>query len=246
MILKTKHYSLIIFISFFNLLFFACDVMEDVVNTIPLETTTTQLTESEIRDGLTEALEIGLSNAVGYASAVDGFYKNEEIFVPFPVEAYKVRKAALDFHLDAQVEKFEKTLNRAAEKAAAEVKPVFIDALKEMTYTDARSILKGEDNAATTYFRQKTEKKLQDICYPKVADVTSRVELTKYWEPIINVYNKARLITGDPEINPDLNAYVTAKTIDGLFVLIEKEEKQIRENPEKRVTELLKKVFGSV
>jgi hypothetical protein len=211
---------------------------------LPAEST--QLTEAEIRKGLTDALRVGLNDAVSQASKTNGFYENDDIFVKFPVEAYKVREAALKFHLDGQVNKFEETLNRAAEKAAAEVKPVFMKALTEMTFADARGILQGEENAATLYFKRNTYDELVQICYPRIESVTSEVELTKHWEPIITVYNRARIITGDPEINPDLDEYVTKQTINGLFFLIENEERQIRENPEKRVTEILKKVFGSI
>lgn len=242
--IKNTHYFGAALIFLFSMSLYSCDVLQQLEANLPSESS--QLTDVEIREGLTDALRVGLNNAVSQASVTDGFYENDDIFVKFPVEAYKVREAALDFHLDGQVEKFEETLNRAAEKAAAEVKPVFMKALTEMTFADARGILRGEDNAATEYFKRKTYSELVQICYPKVESVTSEVQLTKHWEPIINVYNKARLITGDPEINPDLNDYVTKKTIDGLFFLIEEEEKQIRKDPAKRVTEILKKVFGSV
>jgi hypothetical protein len=225
-------------------LFVSCDVLEQIE--YPNLSSGVELSESEIRAGLTEALEVGLKNAVSQASVKDGFYKNDKIFIPFPMEAYKVREAALNFHLDSQVEKFEETLNRAAEQAVTEVKPIFLKALKEMSYSDAKSILKGNDNAATKYFKNKTYEELVKTCYPKIEAVTSDVKLTSYWSPIVKVYNKARILTGDPEINPDLNAYVTEKTIDGLFVLVEQEELKIRTNPQKRVTELLKKVFGSL
>jgi hypothetical protein len=236
-------YGFLIF-CFILLLFSSCSVLNELDVNVPGQSV--QLTESEIVAGLTEALDIGIDKAVGNASITDGFYKNEAIFIPFPMEAYKVRQAAMDFHLDAQVQKFEETLNRAAENAASRVKPIFVNALKQMTFNDAKAILRGDDNAATEYFRRTTNEDLMRICYPEIEKATSQVQLTKHWEPIIKVYNKARIISGDPEINPDLNAYVTQKTIDGLFKLIEQEEMQIRKNPEKRVTELLKKVFGSL
>ncbi len=242
--IKFTHYFGFFLIFLFSISFYSCEVLQQLETNLPSQSA--QLTDVEIREGLTDALRIGLNNAVNQASVTDGFYKNDEIFVKFPVEAYKVREVALNFHLDGQVNKFEETLNRAAEKAAAEVKPVFMKALTEMTFSDARGILRGEENAATEYFKRKTYDELVQICYPKVESVTSEVKLTKHWEPIIKVYNKARIISGDPEVNPDLNDYVTKKTIDGLFFLIENEEKQIRKDPAKRVTEILKKVFGSV
>ncbi len=227
--------------------FSGCDVLEEMADSVSVPGETQYgLSQDEMRNGLTEALEVGIRQAVSDASQTNGFYQNDQLYVSFPPQAHKVREAALDFGLDAQVENFEKTLNRAAENAAGKVKPVFMNALKEMTIQDAADILHGEDDAATQYFRRKTEEKLQRICYPEVEKATSQVELTKHWEPIMKIYNKARLMTDDPEINPDLNAYITEKTIDGLFVLIADEEQQIRENPEKRVTEILKKVFGSL
>ncbi len=241
---KINQYFLFAFVFAIVLSFFSCEVLQEIESNLPVQSF--GLTEEEIRDGLYDALEVGISNAVKQASVVDGFYKNDDIFVEFPMEAYKVREAALDFHLDAQVERFEETLNRAAEQAATEVKPVFLKALKEMSFQDAKQILHGDDDAATQYFKQKTYDELVEICYPKIESVTTQVQLTKHWEPIIKIYNKARLITGDPEINPDLNDYVTKKTIDGLFFLIENEEKQIREDPAKRITEIMKKVFGSL
>lgn len=239
-----KNPKLILFLVLIMLVSSACDVLQEISG--ELDQGSTELSREEIRAGLTEALEIGIDRAVSDASVKDGFYENSRIYVPFPPAAQKVKETALDFGLDEQVETFEKTLNRAAENAAANVKPIFMAALREMSIQEARRILHGEENAATQYFKSKTKSELQAICYPEIEKATNQVQLTKYWEPMIKVYNKARIISGDPEINPDLNAYVTEKTIDGLFILIAEEEKQIRENPQKRVTELLKKVFGSV
>ncbi|MFO7789211.1 MAG: DUF4197 domain-containing protein [Bacteroidota bacterium] len=221
----------------------ACEVLEQLPDSYGK---TSGLTESEMREGLREALEVGIDKSVSRASVTDGFYRNKKIKVPFPMEAHKVREAAIDFGLENKVEEFEKTLNRAAENASSEVKPIFMDALKEMGIKDARDILNGADDEATRYFERKTRDELEKVCYPEVEKVTSQVQLTKHWEPIIKTYNRVRMMSGDPEINPDLDEYVTEKTIDGLFVLIGEEEKKIRENPEKRVTELLKKVFGSL
>ncbi len=243
--MKAKHFFTISLTILFSSMVLSCDVLQQVVTTLPAENSSV-LSDGEIQNGLTEALKIGLENAVKSASATDGFLKNQDIFIPFPPEVEKVKKMALDLHLDAQVAQFEETLNRAAEKASAQVKPIFLDALMEMTFADARNILQGGDNAATNYFKQKTEKRLQEICYPEIEKVTSQVQLTKYWTPVVSVYNKACFLTGAPEVNPDLNSYVTQRTIDGLFLLIGNEEKQIRENPQKRVTEILQKVFGSL
>jgi hypothetical protein len=235
--------KIILSVGMLAFVFTSCEVLKQLPDSYG---TTSGLSEAEIREGLTEALELGIKHSVMEASQTNGFYHNQKIKVPFPMEAHKVRDAAIDFGMKKQVEEFEKTLNRAAENASTEVKPIFMKALKEMTIKDARDILKGEEDAATRYFERKTRDELETVCYPEIEKVTSRVQLTKHWEPLIKTYNRVRVMSGDPKINPDLNQYVTEKTIDGLFVLIAKEEKQIRENPEKRVTDILKKVFGSL
>lgn len=222
----------------------SCEIAEEIIGEADFETSG-GLNEAEIRNGLTQALEVGVNNSVKTASAKNGFYDNNKIRVPFPPKLHKAREAAIDFGLKSQVEKFELKLNRAAEKASAQVKPVFMKALKDMSINDARKILKGDNNAATEYFRRKTYDELKSVCYPHIESVTKDVQLASYWTPIVEIYNKVRVMSGDPEINTDLNEYVTERTIDGLFTLIEKEEKQIRENPEKRVTDLLKKVFAN-
>lgn len=204
-----------------------------------------RLTDTEIRNGLVQALEQGVKNAVSQAGRENGFYSNNTLYIPFPPEAHKVRQAAVNYGLKNQVEDFEKQLNRAAEKAAANAGDIFLSAVNEMTISDARRILKGDDHAATDYFKTHTTQKLYTQSYPVIKNATDQVALTKHWTPIIGTYNKARILTGDPEIDTDLNAYVTHRMIDGLFVLIAKEEQQIRNNPEKRITELLRKVFGS-
>ncbi len=201
------------------------------------------LTNEEVVNGLREALTLGTNNSAAFASKLDGYYKNPALFIPFPPEAEKVKSWATKFGMKAQVDKFEMTLNRAAEEAAKDAAPVFINAIKGMSIGDGFAILKGEDNAATKYLTDKTTAELKEKFTPIVQSAIDKVELTKYWSPIINGYNKVPLVQKQ---NPDLTAYVTERAMQGLFKLIAEEELKIRKDPMARVTDILKRVFGSV
>ncbi len=200
------------------------------------------LTNGEAVNGLKEALKQGANKAGGSASAMDGFYKNPAIFIPFPPAAQKVKDNAIKLGMTAQVTKFEETLNRAAEEAAKSAAPVFVNAITSMTLGDGLGILRGSDTAATNYLRTKCTDSLMVKFRPVVNNATKKVELTKYWTPLATAYNKIPLVT---PINPDLDAYVCERAIGGLFKLVGDEEKNIRTNPLARGTDLLKKVFGS-
>jgi hypothetical protein len=152
----------------------------------------------------------------------------------------------MDWGLGSQVEKFETTLNRAAEEATKEALPIFKDAILNMSISDGFTILNGGDGAATRYLKDNTTSKLVTAFSPKVKDAISKVKLTEYWNPIITKYNSAMSLTGGEKINPDLNQYVTERAISGLFQMVEKEENKIRKDPAARVTDLLTKVFGSI
>ncbi len=201
----------------------------------------TTLTNDEVISGLKEALSLGTNKSSTLASKVDGFYKNPAIFIPFPPEAKMVKDYANKIGLTTQVAKFEMTLNRAAEEAAKNAAPIFLNAIKGMTITDGFTILKGTDNAATQYLQTKTTAELKAKFAPIVKTAINKVQLTKYWSPIITSYNRIPMIQKQ---NPDLSAYVTDKAIQGLFKLIADEELKIRKDPASRVTDILKKVFG--
>ena len=203
-----------------------------------------QLSTSEVAAGLREALVVGTGNAVDFSGVTDGFYKNPLLYIPFPPEAENVKNVALDLGLKRPVEDFERTLNRAAEVAVQKAKPIFVEAITEMTIQDAFGILNGGDHAATDYLRRKTSTQLAMAFRPEVDKAIDQVELTKYWNPLASAYNTATRFTGGEEINPDLTGYVTDQAMDGLFLLIGQEEEKIREDPAARVTELLRKVFG--
>lgn len=203
------------------------------------------LTNADVVAGLKEALDKGTEHAVGTASVADGFWKSDRLRIPFPPEAVKVKNTLNDIGMGAQVEKFELTMNRAAENAAKEAVPVFLNAIKGMTVTDGFAILKGGDHAATNFLKEKTTAELTAKFRPIVEKATQQVALTSYWTPLSNAYNTATLLTGGQAVNPDLDAYVTQKAIDGLFVLVADEEQQIRKDPLTRTTDLLKRVFAA-
>lgn len=221
----------------------SCAEMSSVLEQVNTVTgTTPSLSNDEVIRGLREALTIGTNNSSSLTSKLDGFYKNPEIFIPFPAEAIKVKNTVEDLGMKKQVDEFVMTLNRAAETASKEAAPIFVNAIKQMTIADGFAILRGEDNAATNYLKEKTTAQLKIKFNPVVKDAIQKVEVTKYWNPIINTYNKVPFVE---KMNPDLEDYVTTKAMDGLFLMIAKEETKIRKDPFARVTDLLKKVFGS-
>lgn len=205
---------------------------------------TVPLTNEEVISGLKEALRTGTERSVSIGSVMDGFNKNAAIRIPFPQEAIKVKNTLMDIGLKKPVEDFELTLNRAAEEAAKEAVPVFVDAITSMSIADGFAILKGGENAATNYLKDKTTAALLAKFRPKVEAATQKVALTNYWKPMADAYNAATILTGARAIEPDLNSYVTQKAADGLFILLANEEKKIRQDPLARTTDLLRRVFA--
>ncbi len=201
------------------------------------------LSNDEVIAGLKQALELGSERAVGRASVTDGYWKNARIRIPFPPEAEKVRSTLLDLGMTTVVEEFELTLNRAAEEAAKEAVPVFVEAVKGMTIADGFAILNGGEHAATVYLKEKTSAALMQRFTPVVARATDKVALASHWEPLASAYNTTTLFTGGTAVEPDLDAYVVQKATEGLFLLLSDEEARIRQDPLARTTELLQRVF---
>ncbi len=229
----------------------SCDVLNQAASVITTPSTSGQgavpkLTNDEVISGLREALSVGIKNSVNLTSVTDGFLKNDAIRLPFPPDAIAVKEKALNWGLSGQVEKFETTLNRAAEEATKEALPIFMDAIKNMSVQDGFAVLNGGDGAATKFLKEQTTAKLVTAFAPKVKEATSKVKLTEYWNPIINKYNNAMSISNGQKLNPDLDAYITELAIKGLFQMVEKEENKIRKDPAARVTDILTKVFGSL
>jgi hypothetical protein len=200
------------------------------------------LSEKDAADGIKEALVNGTGESVKIVSALDGYWGNPEIKIPFPAEAKDMESKLRAMGMSKKVDEFNESMNRAAEKAAIEAKNIFITAIKNMTVRDAINIVKGTDNAATMYLKNNTSPELIGKFTPIIKSSLDNVNATKYWSDLISVYNKIPLVK---KMNPDLPQYVTQKAIDGLFIMIAKEELKIRKDPAARTTELLKKVFGN-
>lgn len=204
--------------------------------------TSSQPTTAEVADGLKEALVNGISKGADLVSKTDGYFGNPEIKIPFPPDVKKVEDRLRQVGLGDQVDRFVMTLNRGAEEAAKEAKPIFVSAIRSMTIQDAWGILRGEDDAATQYLMRTTSPQLKEKFLPVIQRSLNTVNATKYYSDLVNTYNKFPLVE---KVNPDLDAYATDKAIEGLFLMIAKEEKNIRENPAARTTELLRKVFSA-
>jgi hypothetical protein len=199
------------------------------------------LTEKDAVSGIKEALEKGTGESVNFVSKLDGYFGNPEIKIPFPPEAKEVESKLRSIGLGSQVDEAVLSINRAAEDAAKSAQPIFVAAIKGMTVTDAINIVKGKNDAATQYLKNTTSPELRKQFSPIIKASLDKVNATKLWSDVMKSYNQIPFVKKQ---NPDLTAYVTDKAIDGLFVMIAKEEQKIRQNPAARTTEILKKVFG--
>ena len=200
-----------------------------------------KLSTDQITRGLKEALSIGTDKAVEAASQEDGYFNNPDIRIPLPSKVTKMEKLLDAAGMGQQVDDFRLSMNRAAEQAAPEAKDLFLDAITQMSFSDAQNILEGGDNAATLYFKDKTYGRLQEIFQPIVHDSMSKTGVTRQYQ---GIEGKIDSIPFAGSLNLDLDQYVTDKALDGLFLLIAGEEKKIREDPAARATDLLKDVFG--
>ena len=200
------------------------------------------LSTDEIARGLKEALAVGIKNSSAQASALDGYYKNDMIKILFPPEAVKLEQKLRQIGLGKQCDEFTMALNRGAEDAAKKAVPIFINSITKMSFQDAMSILKGDKNAATNFLKRTTTQELMEAYGPVIDSSLTKTSATKYYGTLASTYNKLPFVS---PVNADLKSYATQKAIDGLFLLVEAEEKKIRENPAARVTDLLKKVFAN-
>jgi len=206
-----------------------------------IEDNNSELTEEEVAKALKEALTIGIEKGVDQLSKVDGYFKNPEIKILMPDEAKQVEEKLRMLGQDKMVDDAIESMNRAAEDAANEAKDIFVSAIKKLTLQNVMEILHGDENAATIYLANNTRTQLIEKFKPIIKQSLDKVGATKYWKSVFGYYNKLPFVK---DVNADLDDYVTNKAIDGLFVQIAKEEKEIRKNPAARVTDLLKKVFG--
>ncbi|MCW3106239.1 MAG: hypothetical protein JWQ09_745 [Segetibacter sp.] len=224
--------------------FAGCDTAQQVlegVNTAYGNGSLGGLSNADIVSGLKQALTIGTQNSTSQLSSVDGFFKNAAIKILLPEEAKKVESTLRNVGMGSLVDKAILSMNRAAEDASRGAGTIFINAVKQMTITDAVNILKGGDFAATNYFKAKTTSALAESFRPVINNALKNVNATKYWGDVISVYNQF----SSTKINTDLSAFVTQKAMDGIFYQVGLEEQKIRKDPVARTTDILKKVFGS-
>lgn len=221
----------------------SCDVQSQnkigsILKQIPTNGNPTVL---EIGAGLKQALEIGTSQGADQLSTKDGFLGNLAVKILFPPEAQKVENTLRSIGLNSLADNVILSINRAAEDAAKEAKPIFISAIKQMTIADATNILLGNKDAATAYFKRVTTAQLLQKFEPVITSSLNKVGATKYWGDAATAYNKIPLVK---PVNTNLSNYVAQKAIDGMFYQVALEELKIRENISARSTTLLQKVFG--
>lgn len=195
----------------------------------------------DISSGLKEALNKGITQQVSKLTAVDGFYKNEAVKILLPAELQKVDATLRKIGLSSLADEGIKVLNRAAEDAVKEATPIFVSAVKNMSFTDAKNILLGSDNAATSYLQNSTTTALYGKFNPVIKSSFEKVGAAAVWTKIITKYNTIPLVR---KVNPDLTDYTTNQALAGVFKMIAVEEKDIRSNISARTTPLLKSVFA--
>jgi hypothetical protein len=230
-----KKYLILFLVPFF----LGCAELQQIADNLPAEGG--YVSNAEVAAGLRQALNFGIEKQVTKLTKEDGFFRNELVRITLPPELQKVDRTLRDVGLDALADEGLKVLNRAAEDAVKEATPIFVNAVKEITFTDARNILTGSDNAATTYLENKTTAELYGKFNPVISNSLDEVGATQVWASIINRYNALPLTSS---VNPDLPDYVTNEALEGVFTMIAVEEKEIRNNFGARTTELLKRVFA--
>lgn len=226
--------KLIIFFSIFT--FVSCAELQQVVDGMP-----TQIDSETIARGLRQALDKGIDKQVTKLTQEGGFYNNQLVKIMLPQELQKVDKTLRDIGLGSLADEGLKILNSAAEDAVKEATPIFVDAVKGITFADAKNILMGPDDAATSYLQGRTDKSLYSKFNPVIQSSFSKVGADQIWRNIIDRYNS---VPFTQKVNPDLTDYVTREALNGVYKMISVEEKEIRNNISARTTPLLRQVFG--
>jgi hypothetical protein len=198
------------------------------------------LSSTDIAAGLKQALEVGAQNSGNKLSSVDGFFANAALKILMPEEAKNAEQKLRSLGFGKQVDNAILSMNRAAEDASKSAADIFIKSIKQMSFSDAVGILKGNDHAATDYLKGKTTTELTNAFRPVIEQSLAKVDATKYWNTVFSNYNR---FSAD-KVNPDLSAYVTEKALAGIFFQVAQEEQSIRKDPAARTTDLLKKVFA--
>ncbi|GGH46966.1 hypothetical protein IA57_08955 [Mangrovimonas yunxiaonensis] len=225
---------------FLMISFFSCAELQQVVEQLP-DTTTVGISNDDIASGLRQALDKGIDEQVTKLTQKDGFYRNELVKIVLPEELKKVEKGLRDIGLDNLADEGIKALNRAAEDAVKEATPIFVSAVKDITFADAKNILLGNDDAATQYLTSKTQTALYNKFHPVINTSFAKVGADQIWSNLINKYNSIPFTT---DVNPDLTDYVTGEALQGVYKMIAVEEKEIRTKVSSRTTDLLRKVFA--
>ncbi len=215
-----------------------------------ITTTTTNITnslgfsEADAAAAIKEALNKGVANAVNTVSVKDGYFRNQFIKIPFPPEAQTVASTLRQVGAGSMVDRVVESLNRAAEDAAQAAKPIFIDAIKQMTVMDAVNIVTGSQrDAATQFLQRSTSNNLLAAFKPAIQRSLDKTLATRYWNEATSRYNRVPFVR---KVNTDLADYTTRKALDGLFFMIGKEEEKIRQNPKQYGSNTIDKVFGSI
>ncbi|MCH4821653.1 DUF4197 domain-containing protein [Gramella lutea] len=221
------------------LIFSSCAELQQIATQLP--NGGYRVSDSEINNGLKQALQFGIDKEVTKLAKEDGFFSNDLVRIGLPPELQKVDKTLRDVGLDALADEGLKILNRAAEDAVSEAIPVFADAVTQITFTDARNILLGSEDAATVYLNNKTEQELYSRFNPIISNSLDKVGATQVWKNIIQKYNSLPITSN---VNPDLPDYVTNEALNGVFFMIAEEEKEIRNKVSARTTNLLQRVFA--
>lgn len=217
----------------------SCAELQQVVNNLPQDGGV--LSQAQIGSGLREALQLGIDKQVSKLTTQDGFFKNELVKILLPEELRKVDKTLRDIGLGNLADEGLKVLNRAAEDAVKEATPIFIDAVKGITFNDAKNILLGNDNAATQYLTGRTQQALYNKFNPVIKNSFSKVGADQIWTNLITKYNAIPLTNN---VNPDLTDYVTQEALKGVYRMIAVEEKEIRSKVSSRTTDVLRRVFA--
>lgn len=217
----------------------ACGELQDVVNQLPGGNG--GLSQADIAAGLRQALDKGIAEQVSKLARENGFYQNDLVRILLPPELQKVESTLRDVGLGKLADEGLQVLNRAAEDAVGEATPIFVEAVKGITFSDARAILLGEDDAATRYLDRTTRNPLYERFHPVISQSFRKVGADRVWNSIISRYN-ALPLTAD--VNPDLTDYVTGEALEGVYTMIAVEEKEIRNSLASRTTDLLRRVFA--
>lgn len=230
-----KKFSLLLAIFFLS----SCAELQQAVNTLPNQSG--GMDQNTIAMGLREALDAGIDKQVSKLTRENGFYGNQLVKIMLPEELQRVDQTLRDIGLGSLADEGIKMLNRAAEEAVKEATPIFVNAVKGITFSDAKNILLGPDNAATQYLESRSSRALYNKFNPVIKNSFSKVGADQIWNTIITRYNAVPFVT---KVNPDLTDYVTKEAMDGVFTMIAVEEKDIRNNFAARTTPLLRRVFA--